>query len=76
MPGSIYIIDNKGNETKFDFDFVSNGYNYEADEVVRCLNLGLTESPMMSWQHSIELITLLDTIRRQCGISYPGHDDV
>ena len=49
---------------------------YEVDEVVRCLNKGLIESPTMSWEHSRELISLMDAIREKCGIFYPGHDDI
>lgn len=73
-PVPFKLIDQDGNEKEHSFDFVGNGYNYEVDEVVDCLNKGLIESPKMSWDHSIALISLLDKIRYECGITYPGHD--
>jgi predicted dehydrogenase len=42
----------------------SNGYQYEAAEVMRCLALGLIESPMMPVQDSIEVLEVADEIRK------------
>lgn len=52
------------------FDCEGNGYQYEAQEVVRCLREGLKESPQMSWQMSCDLTRLLDTIRMEIGLAY------
>jgi scyllo-inositol 2-dehydrogenase (NADP+) len=73
-PGYIKIIYNDSKEVKIPFDFKSNGYNYEADEVVKCLRAGKTESNKMSLSKSLELIDMLDSIRKECGIVYPKHD--
>lgn len=54
-----------------EFPMVGNGYQYEAMEVRRCLERGLLESPDMSWQESLEIMKIMDTIRQQCGIRYP-----
>ncbi len=63
-PTSVTV--SEGNSTqKFPIDFSGNGYNYEADEVMRCLDLGLTESPDWNLNSSIELMKLLDEIRLQ-----------
>ena len=51
-----------------------NGYNYEALEVMRCLRQGLTESPGLSLDFSLQLMKLLDEIRRISGIRYPMFD--
>lgn len=64
-----------GKSEKTNFNFVGNGYNYEAEEVVKCLQSGKTQSELMSWDRSLELIEVLDTIRRQIGLKYAGHDD-
>jgi len=48
-----------------------NGYNYQAAEVMRCLDEGLIESPLWSHGDSWELMQLMDEIRRQGGIQYP-----
>ena len=63
-PTSVTV--SEGNSThKLPIDFSGNGYNYEADEVMRCLDSGFTESPDWSLNSSIELMKLLDEIRLQ-----------
>jgi len=73
-PGNIRLTDDKGKEEIISFNFRGNGYNYEADEVVKCLREGKTQSDIMSWDKSLELIDMLDEIRKECGIVYPKHD--
>lgn len=53
-------------------DHWSNGYEYEAAEVARCVGAGRIESPTMSHQMSSELMALMDDIRRQLGVVYPA----
>lgn len=48
-----------------------NGYEYEAMEATRCILGGQTESPVMPHSFSLELMDLLDGIRRETGIMYP-----
>lgn len=48
------------------------GYTHEAEEVMRCLRAGLTESPLVPWRTSVEVMDILDTARRQMGVRYPG----
>ena len=47
-----------------------NALNYEAEEVMRCLNKGLKESPYMPLNESIEIMEIMDEIRRQWGLVY------
>ena len=47
------------------------GYQYEAAEVQRCLTEGLLESPLVPHTATLEVMTLLDTIRTQIGVTYP-----
>jgi predicted dehydrogenase len=65
----LFIDDNK--PVHYAFDESGNGYQYEAAEVMRCLDEGLTESPAFSWQHSTDLISTLDAIRKEVKITYP-----
>jgi predicted dehydrogenase len=58
----------------FGFDYFSTGYNYEAVEVMRCLEQGLTESPDLPLSFSLLLIETLDAIRSEIGLVYPNHD--
>lgn len=52
-----------------------NGYEYEIEEVHRCLNEGLLESPLMSWQESIQVMGIMDEVRSQIGLRYPFEND-
>ena len=47
------------------------GYQFEARHVGECLRGGLSESPVMTHQNSLDLMETLDKIREICGISYP-----
>ena len=51
--------------------FKGNGYNYEAEEVGRCLREGKTESPTMSLDETLSLMKSMDTIRAQWNLKYP-----
>ncbi|HVX52455.1 MAG TPA: Gfo/Idh/MocA family oxidoreductase, partial [Chitinophagaceae bacterium] len=51
------------------------GYQYEARHAGECLRKGLTESPVMTHQDSIDLIETLDRIRQKAGIYYPADDE-
>jgi hypothetical protein len=48
------------------------GYQFEAIEVMKCLDNGLTESPVVPHRFSLDLINTLDRIRKAAGIVYPG----
>ena len=50
------------------------GYHYEAQHVMECLDKGLIESTEMTWQHSLDLMKILDRIRIDAGIFFPEHD--
>ena len=52
------------------FDYIGNGYNYEAAEVVKCLRAGKKESDILPLEFSLRLIRLLDRIRREMGLVY------
>jgi predicted dehydrogenase len=54
--------------------FKGNGYNFEAEEAGECIKTGKIQSEKMSWDNSLELIDMLDSIRKETGIFYPKHD--
>ncbi len=56
----------------FSFPKEGIGYHYEAAHVQACLAQGLTESPLLPLAFSLELMQLLDAIRQQIGLRYPG----
>ncbi len=50
------------------------GYYHEIVEVNRCLLEGKTESDKLPLKFSLELIKVLDRVRQEAGIFYPGID--
>lgn len=59
-----------GSSTKFSFDRETIGYNFEAEEVVRCIQSEKNESDLWSLQNSQQLIRLLDETRHAADIHY------
>ncbi len=68
-PTSVTILHNNQEET-ISFDVNTNGYNFEAEHVQQMLAQGRTESTVMSFEKSLELIGLLDDIREEIGLVY------
>lgn len=58
----------------FSFPYEHNGFEYEIREVMRCLDQGLTESPLMPLDFSLQMAATLDTVMQQCGIVYHTSD--
>ncbi len=56
----------------FEDDRTSTGYAFEAEEVGRCLQTGLTESPALTLDESLAVLKLLDQVRAEWGLVYPG----
>ncbi|MCA1741624.1 MAG: Gfo/Idh/MocA family oxidoreductase [Bacteroidales bacterium] len=50
------------------------GYQYEAMEVMNCLDKGLTESAVVPLSFTLTLARTLDAVREKAGIRYPGRD--
>lgn len=57
----------------YNYPLEGNGYEYEADEVAGCVRAGQLESPLVTHESSIEVMQILDDIRKQCKIDYPGY---
>ncbi|NMC41403.1 MAG: Gfo/Idh/MocA family oxidoreductase [Bacteroidales bacterium] len=57
---------------EFVFSPEAMGYHWEAEEVMRCLDNNLTESPVVPLSFSLDLIRTLDRIREKAGIVFPG----
>jgi predicted dehydrogenase len=59
------------NET-FSVPFNSTGYGYEAVEVMSCICTQQLESKIMPLAETLDIIRMMDTIREQWGLIYPG----
>lgn len=73
-PGNVKVIFNDGNEHTYPFKALCNGYEYEAEEVAKCILAGKNQSELWSRNDSIQLAETMDAIRRECGVVYPKHD--
>lgn len=50
------------------------GYEYEAEHVMACLDSGKTESDIMPWSTSLDLMEIMDAVRKEANIVFPLHD--
>ncbi len=48
-----------------------NGYEYQVLECKRCLEAGLTESPMMPHEETLSIMRQMDALRKDWGVKYP-----
>jgi predicted dehydrogenase len=69
------LISMHGQEKQeFVFNPPAMGYHWEAEEVMRCLDEGITESPVVPLSFTRNLINTLDRIRQATGIVFPDRD--
>lgn len=71
---SCRLVDENGQEHYREFNFEGLGYQFEIDEVHRCLEEDLLQSPNYTWSNSLDLISTLDDIRADIGVSYPQEE--
>ncbi len=69
-PSSLTVVANGRKSEEISFETRMNGYEYEAEEVMRCLDEGRTESGLLPLDFSLQLMQLLDTVRREAGVFY------
>ena len=68
-PTTVTLI-NDTNEETINFDCKTNGYNYEISHFNELLRQGKTESPIMSYNFSRQLMETLDKVREVIGLKY------
>lgn len=66
----VTIIDNQ--EQQYALPRDDWGYQYQIEEVHRCLRAGNVESPGMPHDHTLAIMEILDTLREQWGVKFPG----
>lgn len=72
MSEKLTLGSKEGPVEEIDVPMKGNGYNYEAEEVNRCLKKGALESNRMPLDESLELMETMDQIREQIGLRYPN----
>jgi predicted dehydrogenase len=70
------ILMNKNSIDQFiDFETISGfGYELEAAHVMECLDKNLIESPILPLLFSLDLMEILDAVRKDASIVFPNHD--
>lgn len=71
-PTSFRVITRDGDVTEYPKSYEGLGLREEALEFARVVRAGEIESPLMTHQSSLELMEIMDEIRSQIGVSYPG----
>lgn len=71
-PPTLTVTAADGASRSIDTPYLGNGYVHEALEAQRCWRAGLVESPLMTHEQTLHLMGVLDEIRRQVGVRYPG----
>jgi len=65
------IVSKEGSaEERIPLPYPGNGFEFQIDEVTRCLDLGLKESPLMTHNFSLMKAEISDEILRQVGVKY------
>ena len=65
IPTRLTLRTNDGKESEIPINLIGNGYNYEAAEVMDCIDKGLIESPSFPHSFSIELMQVLEEVSRK-----------
>ena len=61
-PTSFTVISRSGERDRYDVAHEGWGLRHQADEVARCLDEGLLESPIMPLDESIAIMETMDTV--------------
>lgn len=70
-PGALRLT--RGGEVEdFTVAYEGHGMVHEAVEAMRCMRAGLTESPLVPWRATLEVMGVLDEARRRLGVVYDG----
>jgi len=71
-PVGIEVIVEGEAPQKFEFPITGEGFYLQADEAARCIRDGKKECETMSWNESVEVMKVMDEMRKQGGLIYPS----
>ncbi len=71
MPAGFRVVRADGSAWTFQSP-VGEGKAYEAAEVARRITAGDVQSARVTWQDTLDVMGILDEVRRQVGVVYPG----
>lgn len=73
QPGPVRLVgsDDKVLDT-YEPPATQHGLHFEAVEAARRISAGAVESPLMPWDETLRIMRLMDQVRDQLGVVYPG----
>ena len=75
MSNDPVLMNKNGADHFIDFDAISgSGYELEAAHVMECLDKNLIESPILPLSFSLDLMEIMDAVRKEANIVFPNHD--
>lgn len=66
-----YSLEKDKELVHFDLPTIGKGYSHEIEAVHECLNADEKQSDLWSLQNSLDLVTILDAVRKETGITFP-----
>jgi hypothetical protein len=75
QPNAVRLLDPHDREVdRYEPPSREHGLAYEAAEFARLLTAGKTESDLLPLDETIRIMRVLDEVRRQLGVRFPGED--
>ena len=72
-PTSFTVQRRDGRSWRFEHP-IARTFAHEAAEVARRVAEGVTQSPLMPWEGTLAVLRVMDEVRRQVGVVYPGEE--
>jgi predicted dehydrogenase len=70
-PTSMRLTLFDGTVTEYPSDYKGHGLREQAVEFARIVKSGAKESPILTWDDTIAIMEIMDTVRSQIGLKYP-----
>jgi len=70
-PQEIELVFNDGRREKLAVPYAGNGFEEQIAHFCKCINEGLTESPVITAEQTLYITAQMDQIREKLGIVYP-----
>ena len=70
-PTSMRVTLFDGTVTEYPSDYKGHGLREQAVEFARVVKNGAKESPILTWDDTIAIMEIMDTVRSQIGLKYP-----
>ena len=73
--GQTVLLDNRDGHQEFQLPFEASGFQFQAMEVMACLEKGLSESPLMPLDETLAIAGTMDRIRFDNQLRYPFEEE-